>query len=155
MSGVHGAAVQRHAGFGGELLQGLAEVEAVDAAVKIEKVARGLTAETIEQPLLLIDGEGRLGLLMEGTGRDPARAVALELHITAHHIHDVEPFLDGANGIPRLHTAEAPPGRKHDGAPCRTRFLYDKAAGGLVKAQAKKFFRRPLRPPTADSPPGG
>ena len=77
---------------------------------------------------------------MEGTGRDPARAVALELHITAHHIHDVEPFLDGANGIPRLHTAEAPPGRKHDGAPCRTRFLYDKAAGGLVKAQAKKFF---------------
>ena len=158
-SGIRRAALQRHAGFGGKLFQRLTEIEAVDAAIKIEQVARGLTAETIEQPLFLIDGEGRLGLLMEGTRRDPARAVAFELHITAHHIHDVEPFLDGANGIPRLHTAEAPPGRKHDGAPCRTRSQYDKSATGLVKAPAKKFFyrraRRRSRRPTADSPPGG
>ena len=104
---VHGPALQGDAGLGGQLLQGLAEIQAVDAAVEIEDVPRGLTAETVEQALFLVDRETGLGLLMEGAGRHPARSVALEIHITAHDIRDVEPLLDGADGISGLHEAPA------------------------------------------------
>ena len=95
------------AGLGGQLLQGLAEIQAVDAAVEIEDVPGRLAAETVEQALFLVDRETGLGLLMEGAGRHPARPVTLEIHVTAHDIRDVEPLLDGADGISGLHEAPA------------------------------------------------
>ena len=104
---VNGPAIQGDAGLGGQLLQGLAEIQAVDAAVEIEDVPGRLAAETVEQALFLVDRETGLGLLMEGAGRHPARPVTLEIHVTAHDIRDVEPLLDGADGISGLHEAPA------------------------------------------------
>ena len=84
--GISPVGVELNAGFFGESGEGFLEVEAVEATVEIEDVAGSLAAETVESALLLVDGEGRLGFLMERAGRDETGAYGTQLHVTPSHV---------------------------------------------------------------------
>ena len=86
-------------GFLGQLLQGFAKIQAVDATVKVEDVPRCLAAETIESALFLIDGKRGLGLLVERAGGHQARAHRAHLYIASRQIGDADAGLDGLDGV--------------------------------------------------------
>ena len=104
------AALQGNARLGRQLFKGFFKVQSVNTAVKIENVARSVAAKTVEQALVLVDGKRRLGFLMKRAGGHPARTVALQLHIAAHHVHDIKALFDGADGVFALHDGDVPPG---------------------------------------------
>ena len=65
------------------------------------------TALKHEPKLVFVDGKGRLGFLMEGAGRNPARPVAFELHIAAHNVNNIKALFYRANCVPGLHGSHA------------------------------------------------
>ena len=84
--GIGAVGLETYARLLGERGEGFFEVEAVHAAVEVEDVAGGLTAEAVEGSLLLVDGERRLGFLMERAGRDETGACGTQLHVTPRHV---------------------------------------------------------------------
>ena len=101
------AAINADARLVGQLLEGFFKFKPVDAAVKIKNIARGVAAKTVKKPLIFVDRKGRLGFLMEGAGRNPARPVAFQLHIAAHNVNNIKALFNCANCIPRLHGSHA------------------------------------------------
>ena len=105
--GISRAAVNGNAGFRSQLFKRFLKLQPVDAAVKIKNIARGVAAETVKKPLIFVDGKGRLGFLMERAGRHPARPVALQLNIAAHHVNDIQALFNGADCVLGLHGSHA------------------------------------------------
>ena len=75
------------------------EIKAIQAAVEIKEISGSLTTETVERALFLVDGEGGLGLLMEGAGSNEARAHRAQFDITPCHIRKAYARFDRLYGI--------------------------------------------------------
>ena len=93
---VFGAAARKgldfHPGHVRQLGQAFLEVQAVDAAVKINEIARGLTTETVKESFIFIDGKRRLGFAVERAGRHPAPPAGVaQLHVFFGDIQKTQP----------------------------------------------------------------
>jgi len=90
---------QFHPGLGGQLLQGLAELQSVDPLVEIYHVARGLAAEAVEEALLVVHRHGRLGLLVERAGAHEPAGHGAQVHVAADHVREHELGFYGLDGL--------------------------------------------------------
>ncbi len=92
------AAIQRDPGLLSKLLQRFPEIQPVDLSIKIKQIAGRLTAETVEKTFFLVDGKRGLCFLVKRTGSDPARPVALEVHVAPGDVDEIQARLDFLNG---------------------------------------------------------
>ena len=58
-----------------------------------------MAAETDEGSLLFVDIKRGFRFLMKRARRHPAGSVALQIHVSAHDVHDVQALLYGADGF--------------------------------------------------------
>jgi hypothetical protein len=100
------AVLQLNPGTGGQHLQCLREVGALNLLDEVDQVATLAAAEAVPNLLFAADGEARGLLAMEGAQALVVAAGPLQSDVTRDHLDDVETILDLTNGVPLGHVRE-------------------------------------------------